>query len=81
MLGFLVWLFLLFLCWPLALLALVLYPVFLLLLLPFRLIGIGVEAVFELLRAIVMLPARVPVKACSRIGAGKCVVENPVCVH
>lgn len=59
MLGFLVWLFLLFLCWPLALLALVLYPVFWLLLLPFRLVGIGVEAVFELLRAIVMLPARV----------------------
>jgi hypothetical protein len=59
MLGFLVWLFLLFLCWPLALLALVLYPVFWLLLLPLRLIGIGVEAVFELLRAIVMLPARV----------------------
>jgi hypothetical protein len=59
MLGFLFWLFLLFLCWPLALLALVLYPVFWLLLLPLRLIGIGVEAVFELLRAIVMLPARV----------------------
>jgi hypothetical protein len=59
MLGFLVWLFLLFLCWPLALLALVLYPVFWLLLLPLRLIGIGVDAVFELLRAVVMLPARV----------------------
>lgn len=59
MLGFLVWLFLLFLCWPLALLALVMYPIFWLLLLPLRLIGIGVEAVFELLRAIVMLPARV----------------------
>ncbi len=59
MLSFLVWLLVLFLCWPLALLALVLYPVFWLLLLPFRLIGIGVEAVFELLRAIVMLPARI----------------------
>lgn len=59
MLSFLVWLVVLFLCWPLALLALVLYPVFWLLLLPFRLIGIGVEAVFELLRAIVMLPARI----------------------
>jgi len=57
--GFLLWLCLLFLCWPLALLALVLYPVFWLVLLPFRLIGIGVDAVFELLRAIVMLPARV----------------------
>jgi len=59
MLSFLVWLFLLFLCWPIALLALVLYPIVWLLLLPLRLIGIGVEAVFELLRAIVMLPARV----------------------
>ncbi len=59
MIGFLAWLLLLFLCWPIALLALVLYPLFWLLLLPFRLVGIGVEAVFELLRAIVMLPARV----------------------
>jgi hypothetical protein len=59
MLGFLLWLVLLFLCWPLALLALVLYPLCWLLLLPFRLIGIGVEGVFELLRAIVLLPARV----------------------
>ncbi|MBZ2210021.1 hypothetical protein [Massilia soli] len=59
MLSFLVWLLVLFLCWPLALLALVLWPVAWLLTLPFRLIGIGVEAVFELLRAIVMLPARI----------------------
>lgn len=59
MFGFVLWLLLLFLCWPLALLALVLYPVIWLLMLPFRLLGIGVEAVFELLRAIVMLPARV----------------------
>ncbi|WP_374580773.1 hypothetical protein [Pseudoduganella sp.] len=59
MFGFILWLLLLFLCWPLALLALVMYPVVWLLLLPFRLLGIGVEAVFELLRAIVMLPARV----------------------
>jgi hypothetical protein len=59
MLSFLVWLVVLFLCWPLALLALVLYPLIWLILLPFRLIGIGVEAVFELLRAIVMLPARI----------------------
>jgi hypothetical protein len=59
MLGFLVWLCLLFLCWPIALLALILYPLVWLLLLPFRLLGIGVEAVFDLLRAIVMLPARV----------------------
>jgi hypothetical protein len=59
MLGFLAWLLLLFLCWPVALLALVLYPLMWLLLLPFRVVGIGVEAVFELLRAVVMLPARV----------------------
>jgi len=59
MLSFLLWLVVLFLCWPLALLALILYPLVWLILLPFRLIGIGVEAVFELLRAIVMLPARV----------------------
>ncbi|WBS00051.1 hypothetical protein OU994_17145 [Pseudoduganella sp. SL102] len=59
MLGFILWLVLLLLCWPLALLALLLYPVLWLLLLPFRLIGIGVDAVFELLRAVVMLPARV----------------------
>ena len=59
MLGFLLWLLLLFLCWPIALLGLVLYPLVWLLLLPFRLVGIGFEAVFELLRAIVMLPARV----------------------
>ena len=59
MLSFLVWLVLLFLYWPIALLALLLYPVVWLLLLPLRLVGIGVEAVFELLRAVVMLPARV----------------------
>ncbi len=59
MLSFILWLGLLFLCWPLALLALVLYPLMWLLTLPFRLIGIGVEGVFELLRAIVLLPARI----------------------
>lgn len=59
MLSFLLWLLVLFLCWPLALLALVLYPIVWLLLLPFRLIGIGVQGVFELLRAVVMLPARI----------------------
>lgn len=59
MLSFILWLVLLFFCWPLALLALVLYPLVWLLLLPFRLIGIGVDAVFETLRAIVLLPARV----------------------
>ncbi|WP_266159704.1 hypothetical protein [Dyella silvatica] len=59
MLTFLLWLLLLIFCWPIALIALVLYPIVWLLLLPFRLIGISVEAVFSLLRAILMLPARV----------------------
>ena len=59
MLGFVLWLFLLFLCWPLALLALVLYPLFWLITLPFRLVGIGVDGLFALLRAVVMLPARI----------------------
>jgi hypothetical protein len=56
---FLLWLILLVLCWPLALLALILYPFVWLLLLPFRLIGITVTAVFALLKAILMLPARI----------------------
>ena len=59
MTKFLLWLILLFLCWPLAILALVLYPVVWLFLLPFRLLGMTVNAVFELLRAIITLPARV----------------------
>lgn len=59
MMSFLLWLVVLFLCWPLALLALVLYPLVWLLMLPLRLIGIGVEGIFALLRAVVMLPARV----------------------
>ncbi|MBD8542700.1 hypothetical protein IFU00_10430 [Oxalobacteraceae sp. CFBP 8761] len=59
MLSFLVWVLLLMVCWPIALLALLIYPVVWLLLLPFRLLGIGVDAVFNLLKAIVMLPARV----------------------
>ena len=59
MIGFVLWLLLLVVCWPLALLAIVLYPLLWLLLLPFRLLGIAVEGVFELLRAVVLLPARV----------------------
>lgn len=59
MIAFLLWLLLLVLCWPLALLALLLYPIVWLLLLPFRLVGIAVEGVFGLLRALIMLPARV----------------------
>jgi hypothetical protein len=58
MLTFVLWLLLFILCWPLALLALLLYPVIWLLLLPFRLLGIAVEGVFELLRALITLPAR-----------------------
>jgi hypothetical protein len=52
------WLILLVLCWPLALLALILWPLVWLLTLPLRLVGITVEAVFELLRALLLLPAR-----------------------
>jgi len=59
MLTFLLWILLLVFCWPLALLALVLYPIVWLLLLPFRILGIAVEGVFELLRAIIFLPARI----------------------
>jgi hypothetical protein len=54
----LLWLILLVLCWPLAVLALLLYPLIWLLSLPFRLVGITVEAVLRLLRAILLLPAR-----------------------
>ena len=59
MLSFLVWVLLLMVCWPIALLALLVYPIVWLLLLPFRLLGIGVDAVFSVLKGIVMLPARV----------------------
>lgn len=59
MVKFLLWCILLVLCWPLALLALVLYPLIWLLLLPFRILGIAVSGVLELLRAVITLPARV----------------------
>jgi hypothetical protein len=59
MAKFLLWLVLLVLCWPLALLALVLYPLVWLLLLPFRLLGIAVEGVLAFVKALVMLPARI----------------------
>jgi hypothetical protein len=52
------WCVLLVVCWPLALLALVLYPFVWLVLLPFRIVGIAVEGAFELLRAVIFLPAR-----------------------
>lgn len=54
----LLWLLLLVLCWPLALLALLLWPLVWVISLPFRMVGIAFEGVFELLRAIVLLPAR-----------------------
>ena len=59
MLTFLLWCLLFLLCWPLALLALVLYPIVWLILLPFRIVGIAVGGVFELLKAIIFLPARI----------------------
>jgi hypothetical protein len=58
MFAFLLWYLLFVLCWPLALLALVLYPIVWLLLLPFRLLGIAVHGVLALVWAVVMLPAR-----------------------
>ena len=63
---FILWLILFVVCWPLALLALVLYPIVWLLLLPFRLLGIAVDGVFKFLHSILLLPARVlrgPAKA------------------
>lgn len=59
MIGFLLWLLLLILCWPLALLALVLYPLAWLILLPFRLVGIAVDGVLGLLRGALTLPGRI----------------------
>jgi len=58
MIKFLLWCILLFLCWPLALLALIAYPIVWLLLLPFRIVGIAVGGVLELVASIITLPAR-----------------------
>ena len=58
MATFLLWLLLLVVCWPLALLALLLYPLAWLLLLPFRILGVAVDGVLGLLRAVFTLPAR-----------------------
>jgi hypothetical protein len=58
MLTFVLWCILFVLCWPLALLALVLYPIAWLILLPFRLVGIAVGGVLDLISAIITLPAR-----------------------
>jgi hypothetical protein len=58
MVGIVLWLLLLVFCWPLALVALVLFPLVWLLSLPLRLVGIALEGLFALLRALVLLPAR-----------------------
>lgn len=59
MLAFIGWLLLLVLCWPLALLALLLWPIVWLISLPFRLIGITFDALFAFLRSVLFLPARI----------------------
>lgn len=59
MAAFFLWCILLVVCWPIALFALVMYPIVWLLLLPFRLVGIAFTGVFELLRAILFLPVRI----------------------
>ncbi len=59
MLTFLLWCILLVVCWPVAILALILFPLIWLILLPFRLLGIAVMGVFELIKAIFMLPSRI----------------------
>lgn len=59
MIGFMLWMILLVLCWPLALLAIVAFPFVWLLLLPFRLIGFAFEGVLQFLRALILLPSRV----------------------
>ncbi len=59
MIKFFLWLILLILCWPLAILALILYPFVWLILLPFRLVGIAVEGVFGLIRGLFLLPGRI----------------------
>lgn len=64
MTKFLIWIVVLFFCWPLAFLAIILYPFLWLFLLPFRLIGIAVDGVFEVIKAIITLPARL-------LGGGK----------
>ena len=59
MLTFILWCILFVMCWPLALLALVLYPLVWLILLPFRIVGIAVDGVLQLVKAIIMLPVRI----------------------
>lgn len=69
MLKFLLWLILLFLCWPLAIIALLLYPLVWLILLPFRIIGVAVDGILQLLKSILLLPARI-LKGPSQIRKG-----------
>lgn len=57
--GFLLWMILFVLCWPLAVVALILYPVFWLLLLPFRILGFAVDGVLDLIKGILLLPGRI----------------------
>src|ERR1022692_2988203 len=73
MVGFLLWCILFILCWPLALFALILYPIVWLLLLPFRLVGIAVGGVLELVWALITLPARVICRAAQPYG------KSPLC--
>ena len=68
MVAFLLWCLLLIVCWPLALLALAVYPIVWLMLLPFRIVGIAVGGVLELLKAIIFLPARL-IGGRGRVGA------------
>jgi hypothetical protein len=58
MLTFLTWIFLFIFCWPLAIIALVLYPIFWILTIPFRILGIAVDGLFGLLKGIIMLPGK-----------------------
>ena len=64
MLTFILWCILLFFCWPLAVLALIAYPIIWLLLIPFRILGFAVEGILQFIWAIVMMPARI-------LGGGK----------
>jgi len=59
MISFLLWMILFVLCWPLALLGLILYPLFWIISIPFRILGIAFDGVFALIKAIIMLPARI----------------------
>ncbi|WP_073572137.1 hypothetical protein [Algoriphagus zhangzhouensis] len=63
MLNFLLWLILLVLCWPIAILAIILYPIVWLLLLPFRLLGFAIDLSFDLIKNILMLPFNILKKA------------------